>query len=86
MPLRPVFKADSIPQIQVSGSYRPAPDSNATLKRYFGRAIDRIVGFIWWTLTLLGAGSGLVGIFNFVVGLGAWTWFRSKPPTPLNGV
>lgn len=86
MPSRSVIKADSVPQIRMSGSYCPVPDSNATLKRYFGRSIDRIVGFIWWALTLLGAGSGLFGAFNFVVGLGAWSWFRGKPPTPINGV
>jgi len=86
MPLRPVFKSDSIPRIQLPGSYRPVPDSNATLKRYFGRSIDRIVGLIWWMLTLLGAGSGLVGVFNFIVGLGAWTWFRNTPSTSTNGV
>lgn len=86
MPPTSTAKHTSIPQIQLPASYRPTPDPHATFKRYFGRSIGRVVGFIWWTLTLLGAGSGLVGIFNFVVGLGAWTWFKGKPPSANSSV
>ncbi len=85
MPPRPILRGESIPQIQIPASYRPVPDPNATFKRYFGQSIGRIIGLVWWMLTLLGAGSGIFGVFNFVVGLGAWTWLR-KPPSPNNSV
>ncbi|KAF9454631.1 DNase I-like protein [Macrolepiota fuliginosa MF-IS2] len=86
MPPRSTTRHPSIPRIQLPASYQPTPDPRAMFKRYFGRCIDRAIGFIWWLLTLLGAGSGLVGIFNFVVGLGAWTWFKGKPPSANSSV
>lgn len=78
LPPRPVETSSSTPLIKLPSSYHPAPDPLANLKRYTGRTIDRVVGIIWWLLTLLGAGSGIVGIFNFFVGLGAWTWWTGK--------
>lgn len=86
MPPTSTIKRTSIPHIQLPESYRPIPDRNAVLKKYFGRCLDRIIGFIWWTLTLLGAGSGVVGIFNFIVGLGAWTWLKGRSPSGNNSV
>ncbi|CAK5277383.1 unnamed protein product [Mycena citricolor] len=68
---------DSAPLIRLPDSYLPMPDSAANRKRYTGRVIDRIVGRIWWLLTILGAGSAVVGIFNFIIGLGAWGWWRT---------
>ncbi|KAK7020470.1 hypothetical protein R3P38DRAFT_3272467 [Favolaschia claudopus] len=56
-------------------TWAPAPSRHATLKRYTGRILDRVVGRVWWLLTLLGAGSAVIGLFNFVVGLGAWGWW-----------
>ncbi|KAF9469211.1 Endonuclease/exonuclease/phosphatase [Collybia nuda] len=66
------------PTIRLPSHYKPLPDSRATLKRYLGRSLDRIVGICWYALVLLGAGSGVVGVFNFVLGLGAWTWWKSS--------
>ncbi|KAJ7120487.1 Endonuclease/exonuclease/phosphatase [Mycena crocata] len=65
------------PTLRLPPSYAPSPDPAATRKRYTGRALDRFIGRIWWLLALLGAGNALVGIFNFVLGLGAWGWWRS---------
>lgn len=81
MPQRPVDAPSSIPKLRLPASYTPTPDPNANLKRYTGRVADRIVGVVWWLFTLLGAGSGVFGIFNFIVGVGAWTWWRVKPIT-----
>lgn len=64
--------------VRLPSTYIPTPDPCANIKRYVGRSLDRIVGIFWYTLVLLGAGSGVVGIFNFIVGIGAWTWWRSK--------
>ncbi|KAF8212047.1 skeletal muscle/kidney enriched inositol 5-phosphatase [Mycena galopus ATCC 62051] len=63
------------PTLRLRALYTPTPDPYANLKRYTGRVLDRAIGRVWWLLTLLGAGSTLVGIFNFVLGLGAWGWW-----------
>jgi hypothetical protein len=63
------------PVLRLPAHYTPTPDPRATLKRYTGRILDRVIGRVWWLLTLLGAGSVLVGMFNFVLGLGAWGWW-----------
>jgi len=55
------------------------PDSFASPKKYIGRALDRIIGFVWSALVFIGAGYTVVGICNFVLGLGAWAWWGSKP-------
>jgi hypothetical protein len=86
MPQRVENRHALIPQLQLPASFRPQPDPYALLKKYTGRCFDRIIGLIWWTLRLLGAGSGIVGLFNFTVGLGAWTLFRSRLPSANNSV
>jgi hypothetical protein len=43
--------------------------------------LDRIIGIIWWLFTLLGAGSSIIGVFNFFLTLGAWRWWKIRPPT-----
>ncbi|KIK49244.1 hypothetical protein CY34DRAFT_797194 [Suillus luteus UH-Slu-Lm8-n1] len=65
------------PMLQLPSSYTPTPDPRATLKRYTGRTLDRIIGSIWWLLAVVGAGSAIVGIFNFFLGLAAWRWWRA---------
>ena len=65
--------------IQLPRTYKPQPDPHATIKRYTGRVLDRVVGIIWLLLTVLGAGSGVVGLFNFFLGLGAWAWWKNRP-------
>jgi len=66
------------PIIRLPKHYTPMPDPRATFKRYTGRILDRIIGICWYILVLLGAGSGAVGIFNFFLGIGAWSWWRSR--------
>ncbi|KAG5724000.1 Synaptojanin-2 [Termitomyces sp. T112] len=70
------------PMLRLPSTYTPAPDPRANFKRYVGRSFDRVIGICWYILVLLGAGSGVVGIFNFIVGVGAWTWWRSKESQP----
>ncbi|KAJ3736137.1 Endonuclease/exonuclease/phosphatase [Lentinula guzmanii] len=67
-----------IPTILLPEFYAPKPDPLATLKRYTGRTLDRIVGVCWWLFTLFGAGSAVVGIFNFFVGVAAYRWWRTS--------
>lgn len=76
-----------IPTITLPASYKPSADPQANLKRYIGKTLDRFVGIIWWIFTILGAGSGIFGLVNFLVGLGAFTWWKGRPvdgyaPTP----
>ncbi|KDR81754.1 hypothetical protein GALMADRAFT_60237 [Galerina marginata CBS 339.88] len=85
LPARTEGAPSSIPTLRLPTTYAPTPDPLASVKRYTGRVLDRIIGIIWWLFTLLGAGSSLVGIFNFFLGLGAWTWWKVKPGT-LEGV
>ncbi|KAF7294736.1 Beta-glucan synthesis-associated protein SKN1 [Mycena indigotica] len=70
--------SDSPPLLRLPADYVPTPDPHATLKRYIGRVLDRLVGRLWWLLTLLGAGSTVMGLFNFVLGVSAWGWWRAK--------
>ncbi|PPQ66448.1 hypothetical protein CVT26_011206 [Gymnopilus dilepis] len=79
LPPRPVNTPSSIPTLRLPVTFLPTPDPYATVKRYTGRAFDRVIGIIWWLFTVLGAGNVLVGTFNFLVGLGAWTWYRGRP-------
>ncbi|TFY74184.1 hypothetical protein EWM64_g9827 [Hericium alpestre] len=57
-----------IPLLQLPPGFHPRPDPLATLKRYAGRTLDRIVGFCWWFLVVIGAGSAAFGVGNFCLG------------------
>lgn len=70
---------DTIPLLSLPHYFTPMPDSFASTKKYIGRALDRIIGFVWSALVFIGAGYTVVGICNFVLGLGAWAWWGSKP-------
>ncbi|KAG2144216.1 hypothetical protein DEU56DRAFT_790756, partial [Suillus clintonianus] len=54
------------PMLQLPSAYIPTPDPHATLKWYTGRTLDHIIGYMWWLLTVAGAGSTIVGIFSMV--------------------
>ncbi|KAI0636729.1 Endonuclease/exonuclease/phosphatase [Trametes polyzona] len=73
----PTRASPSVPLLRPPEGYHPAPDPWARAKRYTGRTLDRIVGYCWWLLTMLGAGSALVGLGNLLVSLGAWRWWRA---------
>ena len=64
--------------IQLPSDYKPRPDPYAIVKRYTGRALDRLIGAVWCLFTLVGAGSSIIGLFNFVLGLGAWVWWKNN--------
>ncbi|KAF8447556.1 Endonuclease/exonuclease/phosphatase [Boletus edulis BED1] len=63
------------PCLHLPSTYTPTPDPLATIKKYTGRILDRIVGYAWWLLIILGAGSTVVGIFNFLCVYASWKWF-----------
>ncbi|KAI0256666.1 inositol polyphosphate phosphatase [Lactifluus subvellereus] len=69
---------NAIPLLSLPPDFTPRPDPLALIKKYIGRVLDRIVGFVWWSLILIGAGYTVVGICNFILGFGAWTWWKSK--------
>ena len=81
LPPRPTDAPSSVPTLSLPAHYKPTPDPRATIKRYTGRVLDRIIGIIWWLFTLLGAGSTIIGLFNFFLGLGAWRWWKMSPST-----
>ncbi|KAG1731770.1 hypothetical protein EDB19DRAFT_1318518 [Suillus lakei] len=54
------------PMLQLLSLYTPTPDPHATLKRYTGRTLDRIIGSIWWLLTAVGAGSATVSYYIII--------------------
>ncbi|KAJ7581132.1 Endonuclease/exonuclease/phosphatase [Mycena floridula] len=76
--LNPRRPTTSIPLLQLPDYFKPTPDPRSTIKRFCGRILDRVVGIAWWILTLFGIGSLGVGIFNIVVGLACWNWWKSS--------
>lgn len=69
------------PTLRLPPSYRPTPDPRANLKRYLGRTLDRVVGFTWLVLILIGAGSALLGLAALVGGslfYTFWRWWRVR--------
>lgn len=70
-----------LPLIKLPSNFPLKPDPYATLKKYTGRTLDRIIGYIWWLLTFIGAGSSAFGLGNFVLGMGMWTWWKRSNTT-----
>ncbi|KAF8557286.1 DNase I-like protein [Imleria badia] len=62
------------PRLPLPSTYTPTPDPLATVKKYTGRMLDRIVGYTWWLLIIVGAGSTAVGVFNFLCVYVSWKW------------
>ncbi|KAI0949965.1 hypothetical protein AcV7_008583 [Taiwanofungus camphoratus] len=79
-PSTPSSSDSTPPVLRLPADYSPRPDPFATVKKYTGRTLDRLIGYCWWFLTLVGAGSAVVGIANFVVSLGLWGWWKWKSP------
>ncbi|KZP12567.1 inositol polyphosphate phosphatase [Athelia psychrophila] len=78
LPAPPAIPFDSPPLLRLPASYHPTADPHAVLKRYTGRTLDRIIGYVWWLVTLFGMGSTAVGVLNFLLGIGAWKWWGSR--------
>ncbi|KAI0647307.1 Endonuclease/exonuclease/phosphatase [Trametes meyenii] len=76
----PAPSASAVPLLRLPKGYTPTPDPWATTKKYTGRTFDRLIGYCWWLLTMLGAGSTLLGIGNLIVSLGFWRWWRARTP------
>jgi len=53
----------------------------SSLKSTIGRVLDRILGYFLSILTLLGAGSMMIGVGNFVLGMGVLTFWRKGAGT-----
>ncbi|TRM62596.1 Endonuclease/exonuclease/phosphatase [Schizophyllum amplum] len=71
----PMRTNHQIPVIQLPPSYHASPDPWMRPKRYTGLVLDKVVGITWWLFTLFGMGSAIVGIFNTLLGFGAWRWY-----------
>jgi hypothetical protein len=78
-PTRALPPDNAIPLLSLPNYFTPKPVPFVSLKKYIGRMLDRIIGFVWSALVFIGAGYTVVGVCNFVLGIGAWTWWRSKP-------
>ena len=74
----PASTPTTVPILRLPEGYHPIPDRWTALKKYSGRTLDRIVGYTWWLLTVLGAGSALFGLGNLLLSLGAWRWWQAR--------
>ncbi|KAH7929730.1 DNase I-like protein [Leucogyrophana mollusca] len=78
--LPPSTASSTPPLLRLPPGFNPTPDPRAVLKRYAGRTLDRTIGYAWWFLTLVGAGSAVVGVFNFLLSFAAWRWWGKSSP------
>ena len=78
----PARATTSVPTIRLPEGYKPTPDPWSTVKRYTGRTLDRLIGYTWWLLTMLGAGSAIFGLGNLFLSLGMWRWWSARPVGP----
>jgi hypothetical protein len=70
-----------IPILKLPANFKPVLIPYASLKSVIGRTLDRILGYILSLLTLLGAGSTMIGVGNFVLGMGMLTFWRKNAST-----
>jgi hypothetical protein len=68
--------SEEIPVLKLPAEYKPAIVPYASLKYAIGTILDRIVGYVLSIFTLLGAGSLVIGIGNFILGMGMLTFWR----------
>lgn len=47
------------------------------LRRWRGKALGWVIGWVWTLFWLIGAGQSILGLANLVFGLGALSWWRS---------
>lgn len=75
-------RGDEIPILKLSADFKPVPVPYVSLKSAIGGILDRILGYVLLMLTLFGAGSAMVGVGNFVLGMGVLTlWKRNAGAT-----
>ncbi|TFK86038.1 skeletal muscle/kidney enriched inositol 5-phosphatase [Polyporus arcularius HHB13444] len=74
----PAHNTASVPVLRLPEGYHPIPDPWTNVKKYTGRTLDRLVGYTWWLLTLLGAGSAIFGIGNLFLSIGAYRWWTVR--------
>lgn len=67
-----------IPTLKLPADFKPVLIPYASLKSVIGRTLDRILGYILSIFTLLGAGSTMIGVGNFVLGMGMLTFWRKN--------
>lgn len=72
----PRWETGQPPTLRLPATFAPTPDPLADIKRYTGRVLDRIVGYAWSLLVLIGVGSTVVGVFNCFFGYAAWSWWK----------
>ncbi|KAH9857133.1 Endonuclease/exonuclease/phosphatase [Lenzites betulinus] len=77
----PPPSAPTVPVLRLPDGYNPVPDPWARTKRYTGRTFDRLIGYCWWLLAMLGAGSALFGVGNVLLSIGVWRWWRAATPS-----
>ena len=70
-----------IPVLKLPAGFKPVPTPHAFLKSTIGKILDRILGYVLSILTLLGAGSAIVGIGNVVLGMGVLAFWRKNVGT-----
>ncbi|KAH8826998.1 Endonuclease/exonuclease/phosphatase [Flagelloscypha sp. PMI_526] len=76
-PSKPDGGAALPPVLKLPPGFTPTPNQSYMWKRFTGRTTDRFIGIIWYIFSLFGAGSFAVGIFNFILGFGAWKWWST---------
>ncbi|KAG8929863.1 hypothetical protein FRC02_004989 [Tulasnella sp. 418] len=68
-------EADGVPQLPTPPEML-SPSNLRNVYRYTGKLLGWTVGWMWCLLNFVGLGNVTVGFGNFVLGLGAWAWFK----------
>jgi len=77
----PEEREAEIPILKLPADFKPVIMPYVSLKSTVGRVLDRILGYILSILTLLGAGSTMIGVGNFVLGMSVLAFWRKSPGT-----
>jgi len=80
-PPSPSVTPGEIPVLKLPAGFKPVPIAYASLKSTIGRVLDRILGYVLSILTLLGAGSTMIGIGNVILGMSMLTFWRKNVGT-----
>lgn len=72
---------DEIPVLKLPANFKPVIIPYASLKSVLGRILDRMLGYVLSILTLLNAGSTVIGIGSFILGLSVLTFWKKSAGT-----